>query len=54
MILRNSPEDGEPGWTVLSPWEQTFLTDLRRKVARGQATVSELQYQKLEQIWRRC
>lgn len=51
-MLQAIPTEDEPGWDALSEWEQQFVASVRRQFAQ-RGTITEAQYQKLEQVYRK-
>lgn len=52
MMLKVLPNEDEPQWERLAEWEQGFLPSVRQQFAR-KGTLSEPQYQSLEQIYKK-
>lgn len=52
LMLKVLPKEDEIQWLKLSEWEQKFLPSVRRQFAQ-KGTLSEAQYQSLEQVYER-
>lgn len=52
-ILCGLPTPDEREWSVLTDWEQEFVTSVRRQAERPGWVPTEKQFQVLERVWKR-